>query len=439
MNALVESFPLSGHSSPVAARCSAERRTAARLSSRRRRIRRDRRGAIVVLTAFLMAALLGLVALVVDLGYLMLAQTQLQDAADAAALAGSAVLAQGPAAARAEAQRFASLNTVGKSSVTINASDIVLGHWDCVSHTFTPMTGSDEANADSIQVTCRLSESGGSPLFFSSLWGTQTANPTAVSMSQSLCTQCGPFIGVNEVVMLGNAQTDSYSSWSGPYSSATAGAQGSVCSNGPIGLIGHVSIHGDAHPGPGQILGEIGRDTVTGSTAPRSSPMTLPPVNFGSAAIANDNQNIPMTAKGRSPLNGTALSVNGHDTLTLPPGTYYFSSVQIGGSSSLVTSGPTVIYCTGNFDCSGGSLVNPTQLPRNLQLCCTGQFCTLSGSTDFYGAVYAPTTQLIIYGSAELFGSLVGSNLVLIGDAKLHADQSLGPLQGCIPFPRILN
>lgn len=149
-------------------------------------MRRDRRGAIVVLTAFLMAALLCLVALIVDLGYLMLAQTQLQDAADAAALAGSAVLAQGPAAARAEAQRFASLNTVGKSPVKIDASDIVLGLWDCASHTFTPMTDADEANADSIQVTCHLAESGANPLFFGGLWGAQTSNPVAVSMSQSL-------------------------------------------------------------------------------------------------------------------------------------------------------------------------------------------------------------------------------------------------------------
>ncbi len=435
MRVLIEPLPMSGRVLPAA-----ECRSAGRRMSRRRRIRRDRRGAVVVLTAFLMVALLGLVALVVDLGYLMLAQTQLQDAADSAALAGSAVLAQGPAAARAEALRFASLNTVGKAAVNLDPNhDIVLGHWDCVSHTFTPMSGSDEANADSIQVTSHLSDAGASPLFFSGLWGTQTANPVAVSMAQSQCTQCGPFIGLSDVVMLGNAQTDSYNSWAGPYSSATAGSQGSVCSNGPIGLIGHVSIHGDAHPGPGQVLGEIGRDTVTGSTAPRSSLMTLPPVNFGSAATANNNHNIPMTAQGRSPLHGAALTLNGHDTLTLPPGAYYFSSVKLTGNCSLLTSGLTVIYCTGDFDCRGGSLVNSTQLPRNLQIYCTGQVCTLSGKTDFYGAIYAPTTRLVIEGNAELFGTLVGSELVVVGDARLHADQSLGPLQGCLPFPRIVN
>ena len=439
MNALVDPSQTAGPACRAAGPDSVNH--AARRAWRRRRSRRDRRGAIVVLTAILMVALLGLVALVVDLGYLMLAQTQLQDAADSAALAGSAVLAQGPAAARAEAQRFASLNTIGKTPVSVDpAHDIVLGHWDSVGHTFVPLSGADEANADSIQVTCRLSASGGSPLFFSSLWGTQTANPTAVSLAQSQCTQCGPFIGLNEVLMLGNARTDSYSSWAGPYSAATAGSQGTLCSNGPIGLVGNVSVHGDAHPGPGQVLGEVGHASVSGSTAPRATPLQLPPVNFGTAATANNNQNIPMTAKGRSPLNGRgAFTLNGHDTLTLPPGTYYFSSVKITGSSSLLTSRQTVIYCTGDFDVSGGSLINSTQLPRNLQIYCTGQICTLSGSTDFYGTIYGPSTRLVINGSAELFGTLVGADLLVTGNARLHADQSLGPLQGCLPFPRILN
>ncbi|HEX5444460.1 MAG TPA: Tad domain-containing protein [Pirellulales bacterium] len=436
MKALIEPLPEVGQALPAAAGDPAGRR-----SPHRRRMRRERRGAVVVLTAFLMVALLGLVALVVDLGYLMLAQTQLQEAADSAALAGSAVLAQGPAAARAEAQRFASLNMVGKTPVNIDPiHDVVLGHWDSVAHSFVPLTGADESLADSIQVTCRLEHSGGSPLFFSSLWGTQTANPAAVSLAQSQCTQCGPFIGVNEVLMLGDARTDSYNSWAGPYSAATAGAQGSICSNGPIGLVGNVAVHGDAHPGLGQAVSKVGHASITGSTAPRTSAMQLPPVNFGTAAMLNDNQNIPMTLLGKNPLDGQgSLTLKAHDTLALPPGTYYFSSVKLVGSSSLQTSGPTTIYCTGSFDCGGGSLVNATQLPRNLQVYCTGPLCTLSGNSDFYGTIYGPSTRLVILGTADFYGTLVSSDLVVIGNPRLHADQSLGPLQGCVPFPRIVN
>ena len=46
-----------------------------------------RRGAIAVLSAFLMVGMLAMVALAIDVGYLQVARTQLQQSADAAALA----------------------------------------------------------------------------------------------------------------------------------------------------------------------------------------------------------------------------------------------------------------------------------------------------------------------------------------------------------------
>ncbi len=48
---------------------------------------RRRRGAIVVLTAIMLVFMLGLIALAIDIGYLLLARTELQHAAAAAALA----------------------------------------------------------------------------------------------------------------------------------------------------------------------------------------------------------------------------------------------------------------------------------------------------------------------------------------------------------------
>jgi len=54
--------------------------------------RKDRRGTALVLFAICMIPLIASVALAVDLGLLVLAQTQVSDAADAAALAGARVL-----------------------------------------------------------------------------------------------------------------------------------------------------------------------------------------------------------------------------------------------------------------------------------------------------------------------------------------------------------
>lgn len=59
-----------------------------RLSSASRR----RRGAVLPLTALLVVFLIALIALGVDMGYIITVRTQMQSAADAAALAGAAKL-----------------------------------------------------------------------------------------------------------------------------------------------------------------------------------------------------------------------------------------------------------------------------------------------------------------------------------------------------------
>ena len=63
--------------------------------------RRTRQGAVLVLAAVLMTILFTFVAFSVDIGYVVVANAELQNAADAAALAGAASIRQGPSQARA--------------------------------------------------------------------------------------------------------------------------------------------------------------------------------------------------------------------------------------------------------------------------------------------------------------------------------------------------
>src|SRR5580658_8334305 len=58
-----------------------------------RRLRRDESGAVIVLVAIMIAALIGLAALAVDVGNLAYTQRRLQATADMAALAGAAEIA----------------------------------------------------------------------------------------------------------------------------------------------------------------------------------------------------------------------------------------------------------------------------------------------------------------------------------------------------------
>ena len=53
---------------------------------------KDSRGAVAAITIILMVAFFALLAIVIDLGHLMLVRSQLQNAADAGALAGARAL-----------------------------------------------------------------------------------------------------------------------------------------------------------------------------------------------------------------------------------------------------------------------------------------------------------------------------------------------------------
>lgn len=101
------------------------------------RLIKNQRGMVLVYIALLMVALCAFVALAVDVGYMYLAKGQLQNAADAAALAG-AVRLPAETEARDAAQSFAALNTAATDHVTISngggnalspENDITLGNW----------------------------------------------------------------------------------------------------------------------------------------------------------------------------------------------------------------------------------------------------------------------------------------------------------------------
>jgi Flp pilus assembly protein TadG len=110
-----------------------------------------RRGAIAPLTAILLIPLLAMVAFSVDLAYLVMVQTDLQNAADASALAGTqelivpyvrwslpgqtsaaqqAIRSNAISAAQQAAKDYASANVAGGVNITLLDSDIEVGYTD---------------------------------------------------------------------------------------------------------------------------------------------------------------------------------------------------------------------------------------------------------------------------------------------------------------------
>jgi hypothetical protein len=139
-----------------------------------------RRGAIVVLAAFLMVVMLGLVAFSVDMGYIMLVKTELQVAADSAALAAGAKLSASRAQLEATATNYAGMHQAGGHAVELKSSDIEYGIWDQDSRTFEPTAKVGNA----LRVTARQDNStGNNNLFFARVLGQDKYNITASAIA----------------------------------------------------------------------------------------------------------------------------------------------------------------------------------------------------------------------------------------------------------------
>lgn len=132
--------------------------------------RSDNRGIAVVYIALILVALLAITGLAIDIGYMYVVKTQLQNAADAAALAGAARLDgsrfTNQSGARLEAQRVAAKNYAAREIVSIDTNinniskdnnstydgDIILGYWDGNSCS-TSLSGNQVVNC--VKVTTR--------------------------------------------------------------------------------------------------------------------------------------------------------------------------------------------------------------------------------------------------------------------------------------------
>ncbi|MFV0445369.1 MAG: VWA domain-containing protein [Planctomycetaceae bacterium] len=118
-----------------------------------------RRGAVLIFAAIILVMLFAFVAFSVDVGYMTVAKGQLQNAADAAAMAGVRELGNGEVAVKDVAKAIALENQAAGDPVSLVDSDIELGEFNFASKEFTP----SNTAANAVKVTTRVTDK---PLFF---------------------------------------------------------------------------------------------------------------------------------------------------------------------------------------------------------------------------------------------------------------------------------
>jgi hypothetical protein len=122
-------------------------------------------------------------------------------------------------------------------------------------------------------------------------------------------------------------------------------------------------------------------------------------------------------------------------TLTFAPGNYYFNNFTVTGGASIVTSSavnaanPVCIYCTGNIDFTGGSAINNnSKISSSVRLytsSTSSSAVTLDGGNLSYLTVYAPLGTVSLSGGTDFYGAIVASTFADTGGVNLHYDQAL--------------
>lgn len=157
---------------------------------------RDARGVSLIYVALTLVVFLGFAALAIDIGYAMVVRNELQNVADAGALAGARTLGSiyesmshaaqqayvcDPSAITPSVMNVAAQNKAGNVSISVPAGDIEIGKWSPPTKTFTV----DLNQPDAVRVTARRDAQANGPVstFFANVLGIASFDSSAVAIA----------------------------------------------------------------------------------------------------------------------------------------------------------------------------------------------------------------------------------------------------------------
>ena len=126
------------------------------------------------------------------------------------------------------------------------------------------------------------------------------------------------------------------------------------------------------------------------------------------------------------------LKITGGATLHLTAGTYNINSISLQGNSQIVIdSGPVILNVAGTgttvpVDLTGGSVSNPTFVPKLFQLVYGGDGAVnVAGGAQTAMMVFAPNANVALTGGANFYGAVLGKTIQNQGGTDFHYDRDL--------------
>jgi Flp pilus assembly protein TadG len=332
---------------------------------------RARQGQVLPLVALGLPLIIGMAGLSITIGSLYLSETRLQNAVDAAALAGAQEMAAGDASAVASQATLITQNDPAAANATVSAE-------------YTPFD------------TVVASATATIPGSFAALFGHKTFTLTARAVAQY-----GPGTPFDYAVFQGSTNTANPLTFNGSDT-----VQGSIHSNGNIDLTGSVSISGAVNAA-GNIT-ETGNDS-TGPLEPHQLVLSMP------------KWDVPAPPTVESASTTSSITLNGNQTRQ---GNWIVTgSVTINGSNNVIdgtieTTNGATITVNGSSNVITGSLIALGG----------GSIVINGGNNTVDGSVVASGGGSITYGGNETIegtteiDNATASNAIITLDGGVVAD-----------------
>lgn len=307
-------------------------------------------------------------------------------------------------------------------------------------------------------------QGGTTPTIYSTGFVTAPITGTSISRAIRVTTQVMPLfnVGLGAVGNINmNGHTVATTSWNsqtntlstnGQYDPSKTSTNGDVASEGGIVNVGNDTINGNLYLGPTATYAS-GSNQVTG-TIYGDYNVNFPDVVLpSSAATAPAPLNINGTNWISGP-SGSSYTVNDNQPIYVSPGltnitifvrtpNWSPSSITLATNLSGLSSAPYLtVYDEGNSVTLGGNSTGGAIAATPLNFIFYGlpslTSITLSGTSTFIGAIYAPEANLNLNGggsSNDLLGAAIVNNATMNGHYTLKYDEGLaqfGPAKGFV-------
>lgn len=400
-------------------------------------------GQALILVALSLTGIMGAMALAIDVGNLHYRQEQLQNAAEAAALAGALEVGScgGTSSSSGGPTSCTEMKTAGTSSVNENLGStpslasgcnpspsgtavvLALNWGPCA------LGSTDPNNASGSYVEAVITQN--VPSFFGGVLGHGTVQITARSEAHATVvsqTSNGPCLNTNDLTL--NSGTD-VSNGPGATCTMNDNASNGLSTNSGVSVnVTAFDYHGSTY-----------NDNCGSCSTYKPMPTTNTPTVADPFATLISNGTLTVPSAPAAPTGNTATTLNpglyssgytfsNDTTYTLNPGVYYFESNMILDTGAVLNGTGVTIYLTGsagiNSNGSGSqfNLSAPSSGPQAGMLIwgsasdSSAVNLDAGSSSSFKGAIYLPDSQLTLNGDSTVTSyGMIYANAVMLNSS----------------------